>query len=151
MRKAITSTAMLRPFGPPKVIAALGALPRNPRTMLAYDASLAWATLLLLAAGLVMVYSASIAMAEASAYTGYRPWYFLARHAIFVVAGLLAALVAFQVPLKGWQRVAPSTQREGRAGLSPSGPRAGAPFALLLRDQERSTRGPYRWRQHPYE
>ncbi|TMG96356.1 MAG: putative lipid II flippase FtsW [Betaproteobacteria bacterium] len=75
--------------------------------MLNYDVTLAWASLLLLAIGLVMVYSASIAMAEASAYTGYRPWYFLARHAVFVVAGLLAALVAFQVPLKGWQRAAP--------------------------------------------
>ena len=74
MRKAITSTATLRPFSAPRVIAALGALPRNPRTMLAYDASLAWATLLLLAAGLVMVYSASIAMAEASSYTGFRAW-----------------------------------------------------------------------------
>ncbi len=66
MRKAILATAMLRPFGAPKGYAALGALPRNPRTMLAYDASLAWSALLLLAAGLVMVYSASIAMAEAS-------------------------------------------------------------------------------------
>ena len=65
--------------------------------MLNYDVTLAWASLLLLAIGLVMVYSASIAMAEASANTGYRPWYFLARHAVFVVVGLLAALVAFQV------------------------------------------------------
>ena len=86
---------------------ALAALPREGRTMLNYDVTLAWASLLLLAIGLVMVYSASIAMAEASAYTGYRPWYFLARHAVFVVAGLLAALVALQVPLKGWQRAAP--------------------------------------------
>ncbi len=91
MRKAITSTAMLRPFAAPKVIAALGALPRNPRTMLVYDASLAWAALLLLAAGLVMVYSASIAMAEASSYTGFRAWYFLVRHGLFLAAGLVAA------------------------------------------------------------
>jgi cell division protein FtsW len=75
--------------------------------MLNYDVTLAWASLLLLAIGLVMVYSASIAMAEASAHTGYRPWYFLARHASFVVVGLFAALVAFQVPLKAWQRAAP--------------------------------------------
>ena len=75
------------------------------RSMLTFDVSLAWATLLLLAIGLVMVYSASIAMAEASAHTGFRPWYFLARHAVFVVAGLLAAAVAFQVPVKTWQRL----------------------------------------------
>ncbi|HXX84341.1 MAG TPA: putative lipid II flippase FtsW [Casimicrobiaceae bacterium] len=75
--------------------------------MASYDASLAWTALLLLAIGLVMVYSASIATAEASAYTGYRPWYFLARHALFVAAGLVAAVIAFQVPVKLWQRVAP--------------------------------------------
>jgi cell division protein FtsW len=88
-------------------LSTLGALPRESRVMLNYDVTLAWAALLLLAIGLVMVYSASIAMAETSAYTGYRPWYFLARHAAFVVVGLLSALVAFQVPLKTWQRAAP--------------------------------------------
>jgi cell division protein FtsW len=85
----------------------LGALPRESRAMLTYDVTLAWATLLLLAIGLVMVYSASIAMAEASAHTGYRPWYFLARHAVFVVIGLASALIAFHIPLKTWQRAAP--------------------------------------------
>ena len=75
--------------------------------MLAWDASLGWSALLLLAFGLVMVYSASIAMAEASAHTGYRAWYFLARHAVFLALGLLAAFFAFQVPLKVWQRAAP--------------------------------------------
>jgi cell division protein FtsW len=107
MRKAITATAMLRPFTVPKAPGALGALPRNPRTMLAYDASLAWAALLLLAAGLVMVYSASIAMAEASSHTGFRAWYFLLRHTLFLAAGLLVALVAFQIPMKAWHRLAP--------------------------------------------
>lgn len=95
--------------GPGVARAALSlfSLPRAPRTMLAYDASLAWATLLLLAAGVVMVYSASIASAEASAYTGFRSWYFLLRHAIFVAAGVAAALIAFQLPMKAWQRLAP--------------------------------------------
>jgi cell division protein FtsW len=75
--------------------------------MLNYDATLAWSALLLLAIGLVMVYSASIAMAEVSAYTGYRAWYFLVRHGFFVAAGLLAAVICFQVPMKAWQRLAP--------------------------------------------
>ena len=79
----------------------------HPRTMLAYDVSLTWATILLLAIGLVMVYSASIATAEASAHTGYRAWYFLTRHAAFVTVGLFAAAVAFQVPVKAWQWLAP--------------------------------------------
>jgi cell division protein FtsW len=97
MRKRIIDTASVRK--PP-----LRPLPREPRSMLAFDVSLAWSALLLLAIGLVMVYSASIAMAEASAHTGYRAWYFLARHAVFLAIGLVAAFLAFQVPVKVWQR-----------------------------------------------
>ncbi len=82
-------------------------LPRRPRSMLAYDTTLAWSILLLLAIGLVMVYSASIATAEASRHTGYQPSYFLIRHAMYVSVGLGAATVAFQVPLKAWHRLAP--------------------------------------------
>jgi len=53
-----------------------------------YDRSLAWAALLLAAAGLVMVYSASIATAEANRYTGNSAAWFLARHSIFLAAAL---------------------------------------------------------------
>ena len=88
-------------------LSALAAAPRESRAMLTFDTTLAWAALLLLAIGLVMVYSASIATAEAMAYTGYRPWYFLARHTVFVAAGILTAYIAFQVPVKLWQRLAP--------------------------------------------
>jgi cell division protein FtsW len=99
MRKRLTASATLR--RPP-----LSPLPREPRAMMTWDLSLAWCTLILLAFGLVMVYSASIAMAEASPHTGYRAWYFLARHALFLVFGLTAAFFAFQIPVKVWQRVA---------------------------------------------
>jgi cell division protein FtsW len=103
----MTVVGQLRPLRILKAWSSLGTAPRNPRTMPIYDASLAWCAILLLAIGLVMVYSASIAMAEASAHTGYRSWYFLARHAIFVAIGVLAAFVAFQMPMRGWQRLAP--------------------------------------------
>ena len=81
--------------------------PAPSRTMLSYDSSLAWAALLLLAIGLVMVYSASIAMAESAAHTGHRAWYFLARHGAFVSLGLGIGCIAWQIPIKGWQRLAP--------------------------------------------
>src|SRR5690349_21470546 len=80
---------------------------RAPRTMLAYDATVAWTALLLLAIGVVMVYSASIAMAEASGHTGNRAWYFLVRHSMFVTVGVVAAAVAFQVPMQAWRKLAP--------------------------------------------
>src|SRR5437868_12009374 len=98
MRKRLALTATLRPT------AQAG---RDRSTLLVYDSTLAWAGLLLLAIGVVMVYSASIAMAEASAHTGYRAWYFLVRHTLFVGVGLAVALVAFQVPIRVWQQLAP--------------------------------------------
>jgi len=61
----------------------------------------------LAATGLVMVYSASIATAEANRYTGNSSTWFLARHAIFLGAALVAALTVFLVPVKVWQRLAP--------------------------------------------
>jgi len=80
----------------------------NARLPLAeYDQTLMWMTLLMLGLGVVMVYSASIAIAEASRASGYQASYYLVRHALFVGAGVMAALVAFQVPLRVWQQAAP--------------------------------------------
>jgi cell division protein FtsW len=72
-----------------------------------YDRSLAWAALLLAAAGLVAVYSASIATAEASRYASHNPAYFLLRHGAFLAVALLAATVVFLVPVRAWQAAAP--------------------------------------------
>jgi cell division protein FtsW len=72
-----------------------------------YDRSLAWAALLLVALGLVMVYSASIATAEAGRFSGHNPAYFLIRHAVFLAASLVAATAVFLVPLRWWQKGAP--------------------------------------------
>ena len=103
MRKSLTAS------NPLSLLARLAPEPSaaQSRTLAVYDASLTWATLILLAVGIVMVYSSSIAMAEASAHTGNRAWYFLARHSMFVAAGMVAALVAFQIPVRAWQKLAP--------------------------------------------
>ncbi len=71
------------------------------------DALLLWPALALLLTGLVMVYSASIATAEGSAYTNHAPTFFLVRHSVFLLIGLLGALIAFQIPLRIWQGLAP--------------------------------------------
>ena len=71
------------------------------------DLLLVWSALLLLAMGLVMVYSASIAMAEAERFTGYRPGYFLVRHGMYLVVGLVIATAVFRVPMWVWQKAAP--------------------------------------------
>ncbi|HEY8084300.1 MAG TPA: putative lipid II flippase FtsW [Methylophilaceae bacterium] len=72
-----------------------------------YDQALLWAVLLLLSFGLVMVYSASIALAEADKAFGHQSTYFLVRHTIFLIVGLLAGLVTFQFPTRFWQKMAP--------------------------------------------
>ena len=72
-----------------------------------FDQGLVWTTVLLVGLGLVMVYSASIAIAESSRATGFQPTYYLMRHGLFVVAGVMAAVVAFQIPLRLWQQAAP--------------------------------------------
>ena len=78
--------------------------PAAPRSEL--DMTLFWSVVLLLSLGLVMVYSASIAMSEAEKMTGYRMHYYLMRHAIFLVIGVIAACAAFQIPVALWQRLA---------------------------------------------
>jgi cell division protein FtsW len=72
-----------------------------------FDRSLVWGALLLAALGLVMVYSASIATAEASRYTGHNAAYFLLRHGVFLAAALVVATGVFLVPARGWQKASP--------------------------------------------
>jgi len=76
---------------------------RSP--MPAYDETLAWLTLSLLCLGLVMVYSASIAIAEAGKW--HQPTYFLMRHALFIGISIALAAIAFQFPMHLWQRMSP--------------------------------------------
>ena len=78
--------------------------PAAPRAEL--DMTLFWSVALLLSLGLVMVYSSSIAMAEAEKITGYRMHYYLMRHASFLVIGVVVAGIAFQIPVALWQKMA---------------------------------------------
>jgi cell division protein FtsW len=72
-----------------------------------YDRALVWVSAVLLGLGLVMVYSASIAIAEGSRGTGHQAAYYLLRHGLYIVLSVLAALLVFQVPMRHWQRAAP--------------------------------------------
>ena len=71
------------------------------------DLTLLWSGLFLLLLGMVMVYSSSIAIAEASRMASHNPAHYLLRHAVFLAVGLVAAGIAFQVPLSAWQQLAP--------------------------------------------
>src|SRR5690606_36734221 len=72
-----------------------------------YDRSLTWAVLILASLGLVMVYSASIAIAEASRFTGNNPAWYLERQSMYIGVAIVAALAVFLVPVRWWQGFAP--------------------------------------------
>lgn len=80
---------------------------RAPRPTAELDFSLLWLALGLMAIGLVMVYSASIAIAEGSRYTGHNGEYYLLRQGVFIALGIGVGAAAFQVPMRVWQQAAP--------------------------------------------
>jgi cell division protein FtsW len=73
-------------------------------TMRNYDLPLMVASLTLVAIGLLMVYSASIALADGPRYANYGRYYFVVRHALFVAVGLFMASLVLTVPVRTWQR-----------------------------------------------
>lgn len=119
----MNTAALGRRFGTPAATAA------------EVDPLLLWSALGLLLAGLVMVYSASIATAEGSGFTGHQPAYFLVRHAVYLAIGLVAGLMAFQVPLRFWQQFAPAAFLVGIVFLA----------VVLLPGIGRSVNGAQRW------
>ena len=76
---------------------------QKQRVMTDYDQALVWSTLLLLSIGLIMIYSASIAIAEAQ-FGAERATHYLLRHGIYLGVGLLLGFITFQVPMQIWQR-----------------------------------------------
>jgi len=81
--------------------------PARTRPLPEVDQSLIWSTLLLLAFGFVMVYSASLAIAEMDKGTGFRGGYFMLRHGIYLALALGAGFVIFRIPMNVWQQLAP--------------------------------------------
>jgi cell division protein FtsW len=81
---------------------------RSPATVAReFDVTLVWVVALLLAVGLLMVYSSSIASASESRLTRNSSTYFLFRQSLFVLIGIIVALFVFDTPLKTWERLAP--------------------------------------------
>jgi cell division protein FtsW len=76
--------------------------------MMEYDQPLLWAVLILVTLGLVMVYSASIALPDGPKYAKYSSSHFLIRHAISIMIAFTVGVLAFKVPLKVWDRLAPT-------------------------------------------
>ncbi|MCB4363729.1 putative lipid II flippase FtsW [Hydrogenophaga taeniospiralis] len=74
---------------------------------LGFDQPLLWVVMALMAWGLVMVYSASIALPDNPRFANYAHTHFVLRHGLFILIGLVASLIVFQVPMQSWERFAP--------------------------------------------
>ena len=85
----------------------LSRTPATPHRMAGFDQGLVWVTVALLMAGLVMVYSASIAMPDNPKFARYAHTHFLTRHVLSLLVAFVAAVIAFQVPMATWEKLAP--------------------------------------------
>lgn len=71
-----------------------------------FDGTLLWVVALLLGLGLVMVYSASIAVLERRDPSGDASTYYLIRQSAAIGVALVAGLFAYAVPPRRWQQIA---------------------------------------------
>ncbi|MEN3112426.1 putative lipid II flippase FtsW [Uliginosibacterium paludis] len=99
------------------------------------DGWLFWSSALLLLFGLVMVYSSSIAFAEGSRLSSHNSTFFLTRHAIFLALGAVSGLIAFQVPVRNLQKLAPWLAAAGILAL----------LLVLIPHVGREVNGARRW------
>ena len=85
----------------------LAGTPAAPVRMAGFDQALVWVTAALLLWGLVMVYSASVAMPDNPKFARYAHTHFLTRHMLSLLVAFIVAMLAFQVPMSTWEKVAP--------------------------------------------
>jgi cell division protein FtsW len=76
----------------------------QPTRIAGFDPALVWCVVGLLTLGLVMVYSASVALPDSPKYARYSSTFFLNRHAMSLGIAFVAALLAVQVPVKAWEK-----------------------------------------------
>jgi cell division protein FtsW len=100
-----------REFNPAGSVMALaglgGTLPAaRTSTLPSIDRALLATVFALVLIGTVMVYSASISLADSPRYH-VAPTHFLVRHLFSLAIAFCAAVVAFQIPMATWQRLAP--------------------------------------------
>ncbi|HSW21819.1 MAG TPA: putative lipid II flippase FtsW [Burkholderiaceae bacterium] len=79
----------------------------QPPRIAGFDQTLVWLVIGLLALGLVMVYSASVALPDNPKFARYASTYFVTRHALFVGIAFVSALMVVQIPITVWEKSAP--------------------------------------------
>ena len=86
---------------------AVSGVEQTRSRMMDYDQLLVWAVLSLMLIGLVMVYSASITLADGPKYANYSSNFFLIRHVISLTIAIGVGIWVFKIPTKVWDRYSP--------------------------------------------
>ena len=79
----------------------------QPTKFLGFDQALVSVVIGLLAMGLVMVYSATVALPDSPKFARYVPTYFMTRQMVFIAVSLIAALITVQIPVSFWEKASP--------------------------------------------
>ena len=85
----------------------VGPTPAQPSRALGFDQALVWVVLGLMLLGMVMVYSATVALPDNPKFGRYSPTHFLLRHALSMAIAFVAALAVMQIPIALWEKYAP--------------------------------------------
>jgi cell division protein FtsW len=81
--------------------------PKSTARWVGFDQTLVCMVVALLAMGIVMVYSATVALPDSPKFARYAPSYFLTRQLLFVAAAFVAALITVQIPVSFWEKASP--------------------------------------------
>lgn len=89
-----------------QLTSSINAVKPGRTNMPVIDVTLLFVITALVLFGLLMVYSASIALPDNPNYAGYSRYHFVGRHAVFILVGLIMALTASAISMKYWQKFA---------------------------------------------
>jgi cell division protein FtsW len=79
----------------------------QPSKVMGFDQPLLWVVIALMLTGLVMVYSATIALPDSPRFANYSPTHFVTRHLISLAMAISVSAVVTQVPMRTWEKLAP--------------------------------------------
>ena len=78
--------------------------PAHPARLLGFDQALVTVVVALMALGVVMVYSASVAMPDNPRFARYAATHFLSRHVLSLGFAFVCGIVAVQLPINVWEK-----------------------------------------------
>jgi len=79
----------------------------QPSRVMGFDQPLLWVVLALMLTGLVMVYSATIALPDSPRFANYSRTHFVTRHLFSMLMAISVSAVVTQIPMRTWEKLAP--------------------------------------------